>query len=115
MARHLARSTNPRALQLIVGGREPKTVHAKALARALAGKSHDDAMEYMLHEVNDAISRTGLFRCGRLFFPGDITITHAAKYTITVRSSKHEVLVLEHADISHAILDLMSFWEEDSG
>lgn len=96
----------------------------KTLLRAVKNLSHDDAVQYVLDQVNEHIYRSGVYRVSRLFIPGDVSISYTpgrhtrdkevSGYHVIVRDRKGSVLyTLNGLEISHAILDLLSIWEEE--
>jgi hypothetical protein len=94
-------------------------VSGKALLRALKNLSHDDAVEYVLQQANDHIRRSGVYRVGRLFVPGDLTISfvparHGGRYQLDVRNEQGRITSsFSGLEIHHAVLDLLTFWEEE--
>lgn len=75
-------------------------------------------MRFVLDQANSHIYRSGIYRVKRLFIPGDITLSRltgpGSSYQVVVRDKSNRVLIrLSQFDISHAVLDLLSFWEEE--
>jgi len=99
-------------------------VSGKTLFRTVKSLSHNDAVQYVLDQTNDHIHRSGVYRVSRLFIPGDVAISYvtgrhsmpagSAGYTVTVRDKRGDILyTLNGLELSHAVLDLLTIWEEE--
>lgn len=70
----------------------------------------------MLDQANEHMHRSGVYRVSRLFIPGDVAISHTktSSYHVTVRDEKgQDLYTLGGLQISHAVLDLLTIWEEE--
>ena len=75
-------------------------------------------MAFVLDQANSHIHKSGIYRVKRLFILGDVTLSHLTgpgnRYRVIVRDENKKVVAhLSEFDLSHAVLDLLSFWEEE--